>query len=73
MALVFHVRELEFIRVFILGVLFLHEFGHRENGSFDHVLFVHGLVVVRFRHINWNDRIYCVLRLRAGDLRRRED
>lgn len=70
---VLHVRKLESIRFLILGVLFLYEFGHRENGTFDYVLFVHEFDFVRFWYFNWNDRIYGVLRLRADDLRRRED
>ena len=70
---VLHVRKLEFIRFLILGVLFLYEFGHRENGTFDYVLFVHEFDFVRFWYFNWNDRIYGVLRLRVDDLRRRED
>ena len=60
---VLYVSELEFIRVLVFCVLFLHK-SDIETDTNHHVLFVHGFVVVWFRHFNWNDWIY-MLRLRA--------
>ena len=59
--------------VFVQRVLFRHETGHHPDGSHDHVLLLHGLVVVGFLDDHRHGGVRVVPRVRSRHLRLRED